>query len=610
MSHWSKMRVISLFLIECTVLAIGTSEMNVDSQMNFIFDVVKERKPHNVILMQLCWSKDKVIELERKLLTNNFKYQFIKNAKSIPYKTHHYTIVGDTECNFHLLYEYAVENFLLPYPNLWIVFGNATNLKETNYFIPINSLWIMPTAFGVKTLYKINKKLQDYEETISGKVSDIDIIHNRIDFKKHPIRVTYVMNNNETFEHFKDYRNTTVNNFSKIVYLLYQHIFLFLNATEIQVFQDTWGFETKDKNRVFAPGLFNDLHSDRSDIAGSVAFTPPNRLKYFTFIFAPIRGASITMVFRAPPLAYNKNIFLLPFDQFVWISIGVIFLFYNFMLNIVYSVERKREKSENGNKVGFFDIVMLQLAITCQMDVDWMPKSLSGKLSVFFLLIFYTFLYTAFSAKILLLLQSNTNAITDIAGLYKAGFDFAIENQPYNIYYVTVPTSRSNEYWRKKIYENKILTPQGPRFINALTGIQLVRDTYLAFHVASLTVFPEMEKTYTTTQACSVRLVDSFFKSDIPHIALPKNSSYSKFFLLSYRRLEEIGIHSREHQRCFKQKLHCSGRTNTVVSVGFREVYFPFFIYIAGFLLSVCIFAMEHLIKMSSKYPINCCKKN
>lgn len=76
------------------------------------------------------------------------------------------------------------------------------------------------------------------------------------------------------------------------------------------------------------------------------------------------------------------------------------------------------------------------------MDFTYQPKSISGKAVIFVILMSSTFIYTAFSAKIVLILQSSAKSIKDVGDLYNAGYDFGVEDYGFNKYYLRVSKNR------------------------------------------------------------------------------------------------------------------------------------------------------------------------
>lgn len=115
----------------------------------------------------------------------------------------------------------AIEDDLLAFPNIWIVFGDYKLFEKLNYYIPMNSVFILPKfnayidKWELVSFYKINKYLKDYMENVYGTWSLQDglnisgriiLTRNRSDFMGMPLRVSYVINHPSSFDHMYDYR--------------------------------------------------------------------------------------------------------------------------------------------------------------------------------------------------------------------------------------------------------------------------------------------------------------------------------------------------------------------------------------------------------------------
>lgn len=59
------------------------------------------------------------------------------------------------------------------------------------------------------------------------------------------------------------------------------------------------------------------------------------------------------------------------------------------------------------------------------------------------------------------------------------------------------------------------------------------------------------------------------------------------------RKLHEHGIQNREIKRIYKRKPICQHRGSNFVSVGLRDCYFPFVVFIAGVTASAFLLLME-----------------
>ncbi|XP_030765051.1 uncharacterized protein LOC115889246 [Sitophilus oryzae] len=484
--------------------------------------------------------------------------------------------------SMRLLLEYHRGLFWDQY--LWNIFCNK--ILETERGISLIA-YADDLAIVTRAKYKteLEDKTQHFRKLIMWKLAEMGIL---VTIKK--------LN---WYYYLVEDRYKHVDYVTKINYILFKSLCDLLNATQIKIIRSDWGFSSKLPNDSYTKGLFGDIAFKRADISGTISFTPAYRLKYLKYIFAPLKNVAIKFIFRAPPLAYYSNLFTMPFNKVVWITIAGYVVLCGFIIKIIFSWEVKEEdfvaisRNNDENKPSTMDIVMMQMAIICQMDFYHEPKSLSGKMATFTLLICTTFLYTAFSARIVLLLQSNTNSIKTLETLYNAKLDFGVEDQSFNRHFFLEPSDRADEYWRNLIYETKIKSSKGDNFFPVSKGMQLVRDSYFAFNVEMNAANNVILNTFTNNQICTLRTVDTIYKTDNPHIFCHKRSPYMEMFIVGLRRLCENGIHDREHRNCITKQPICLGRGNIFVSVGLKEAYFSFMVFGIGLCLSLLIFIIE-----------------
>ncbi|KAH1009640.1 hypothetical protein HUJ04_001968 [Dendroctonus ponderosae] len=350
-------------------------------------------------------------------------------------------------------------------------------------------------------------------------------------------------------------------------------------------------------SKLYYKGLLGDLCHEKADAAGTVMFTPTERLKYFKFLVSTTKEMSLHFIFRAPPLPYSHNLFALPFDTNIWISCAIVLSLCGLVIWIIMSWEAKvasfaaNRQMHNENAASFLDIVMMQIGVVCQMDYFHEPRSTAGKIATFSLLLGFSYLYNAFCARIVVLLQATANNLHDYKALYEAKMDMGVEATSYNIYYFSHPNSRTNEDYRKLIYQKKI-APNN-KFLPATDGMRLVQNSYFAFHVELTTASDLILATFNNQEKCAVRKVNSIFKEDKPYLASPINSTVTEYLMIGFHRLFETGVHSRESRRRFNKLPPCRGRNSAFISVGLIECYFAIEIFLIGFTLCLAFFLLE-----------------
>ncbi|XP_066152330.1 uncharacterized protein [Euwallacea fornicatus] len=516
-----------------------------------------------------------------------------------------------------LLFQAIFDKKLLIHPNKWIIFGKIEDLKSHSFYLPINSnIVVIDTetttennTIYIYTIYQLKKSYGYFQDIIAewspiGKFNffnQINPIKNRTNFFGMPLRVSYVITDNRSLQYdtLINNRHKHIDKPTKINYYMYDHLVDIWNMTHQIVIRKEWGMEFHP-TKLYYKGMLGDLCHDRADAAGTTQFTPKERFNYFKFLVSTTKQMSVSFMFRAPPLPYSSNLFAMPFNIKAWIGCGVVLLTCSFVICVIIRWEngnsdfiRVREENEE-NSINYLDVLMGHVAAVAQMSCSLQLRSSSAKIATFSLLLGFCYIYNAFCARIVLLLQSTATDLQDYKALYEAKMDMGVERTPYNIYYFSTPNSRTNEEWRKLIYNHKI-APNGRQatFYSASEGVKLIQRSFFAFHVEYTTASDFILSSFTSEEVCSIRQVDSIYKGDIPYLSCPINSTFAEYLLIGLERLFETGLHSREARRTFSKLPKCIGRSKNFVSVGLIECYFAFEVFLIGVLLSLIIISFE-----------------
>lgn len=150
-------------------------------------------------------------------------------------------------------------------------------------------------------------------------------------------------------------------------------------------------------------------------------------------------------IFRAPPLSYVANVFVLPFDTWVWYSCLLLVVVTPLALYAISTWEwtephfqQKLEEYPGGLRDNFGDALMLEIGGISQQGSDVEPKSISGRIATIFAFISLMFLYTSYSANIVALLQSTTDSIRTVEDLLNSRIKLGVEDIIYAHYYFKV----------------------------------------------------------------------------------------------------------------------------------------------------------------------------
>lgn len=96
-----------------------------------------------------------------------------------------------------------------------------------------------------------------------------------------------------------------------------------MNATVRYSVVSTWGYLNKTTGEW--DGMIGELVNNISDIGASPLFFTSDRVSIIQYIAMPSPTTS-AFIFRAPKLSYTDNVFLLPFDNLVWLCLMALVL--------------------------------------------------------------------------------------------------------------------------------------------------------------------------------------------------------------------------------------------------------------------------------------------
>lgn len=165
-------------------------------------------------------------------------------------------------------------------------------------------------------------------------------------------------------------------------------------------------------------------------------------MEHIRFI-PPTNPTEVLFIFRAPPLSYTANIFTLPFTATAWATFFSLVLFSAVLTYVVAILEWKRSSKTDDKQTEIYkpslcDVVFLECSILAQRGSTFQPKSSIGRAILLQIITLCFYMYTGFSAYILVLLQSTSESITDLPSLYESKMEMGVHNITYNRYYFTV----------------------------------------------------------------------------------------------------------------------------------------------------------------------------
>lgn len=117
------------------------------------------------------------------------------------------------------------------------------------------------------------------------------------------------------------FSETQIDPLSKVNYIFTEFLMTYLNATANYSIVSTWGY--KDDQTHEWSGMVGHLVRNEAELGASPLFMTDDRIPIIQYILSPTKTGS-RFIFRSPKLSYTDNVFLLPFDTFVWICLIVL----------------------------------------------------------------------------------------------------------------------------------------------------------------------------------------------------------------------------------------------------------------------------------------------
>ncbi|CAG9829189.1 unnamed protein product [Diabrotica balteata] len=393
---------------------------------------------------------------------------------------------------------------------------------------------------------------------------------------------------------------------------------------------------------------------------GTAAFFTIDRIDIIEYI-APSAPTHIRFLFRAPPLSYVSNVFTLPFDSYVWYGcFGLIPLVFLAVYIIVkwewYDPVFKETVAETHSNTimplrpGFFDVLVMELGAITQQGTDTEPKSVSGRIATVFTFIAFMFLYTAYAANIVAILQSTTESIKTLEDLLHSRISLGVEDIVYAHYYFQIegilnsrplthisanPSPISPAYFlngwsmesvpevdltdinsgklhqnlqessrftaeepvRKAIYQQKV-APKGQKanFMDIYEGISKVQKGFFAFHVELSSGYKVIADTFQENEKCGLKTIE-FMNMLEPWVSIRKRSAYKEVIKVGLRKILEVGVQRRDVNRFYSNKPVCQNKGSNFGSAGLIDCYAAFLIYGIGIVFSIFLMVMEIVVQ-------------
>lgn len=177
-------------------------------------------------------------------------------------------------------------------------------------------------------------------------------------------------------------------------------------------------------------------------------------------------------IFKQPPLSLVSNIFELPFSGQVWLScLGFIIVCWITMMSVRFFA--RRENLTPGDSLTFI------IGTMCQQDINLSAHFNSTKFLFFVAKLASFFIFTAYSATIVALLQSPSRAIRSVDDLTASPLKVGAMDTVYTWVYL----NEAKDAQVQNLFQKKIKRYGKNSLIEADVGMRRVKDELYAFQV-------------------------------------------------------------------------------------------------------------------------------
>ncbi|KAJ0177155.1 hypothetical protein K1T71_007164 [Dendrolimus kikuchii] len=527
----------------------------------------------------------------------------------------HSLFIMDLNCNNSrgiLKQASAADKFVKPYR--WFLFGITsintenvlTTLDDLNIFIDSEVIVSENTdtnKYMLKLIYKIKRNSEWIEEYFGSWTEDNrlvkswNILYNSITMRRkniqqEPIVISVVVAHNRTKTKLLDLTDMTTDSASKSTYRHILPLYGFMNASKGLIYNNEWGVF---KNNSWT-GMIGQIVRGEAEIGGTVTFVTQKRIGVIEYITCP-STSTVKFVFREPSLSYQNNLFLLPFNPMVWCCMFAFVVLLIFILYINARWEVNKTTKYDGKALdsttlrpNVSDITVLIVSAISQQGSGFELKGTLGRLVMFILFLTFLFLYTAYSASIVALLQSSSNQIRTLSDLLHSRLELGLENTVYNEYYFRTAT----EPVRKAIYDTKI-APKGQKaFISVEDGVKKMKNEPFAFNMYLGIGYRMVDKHFYEHEKCGLQEI-AYIQESNPYIACRKNTPFMEIYKVGLFRIREHGIGKREESLLISKKPICTARGGSFRSVNMIDCYPILLMLLDGMLISISILALEKM---------------
>ncbi|CAG4961717.1 unnamed protein product [Parnassius apollo] len=571
----------------------------------------------------LCWQTDEVLKLWRESQSLGVRLRVVSDWQQIPelpaYDTHREGIVFGVGCpESELVLEKASVNraFNLRYSWLFIEHSlfNTSTIKAV-----LGDYDILPDADTVWTssdlsvdVYRVKQgqPLLVSELAIYRKMTRVELdatwrrmptaVARRKDLHNVYLKAATIISQPQHFKGWSDLNNRAIDTFPKLTYpllmLAAEDLHFRYNLKQVDLYGE-------EHNGSF-DGLAGLLQRGQLEVGVTSMFMRSDRWRVLHFCSETVELRLPTMfrenqhiekgafLFRQPAQSAVANVFVLPFSRGVWAAAAAVFAGAGALLALLAAAARAaRLPDPAASHLATLDCLTFVIGSMCQQGSDLSPRLWSLRLVMFFTLLASLFAFTSYSAKVVAILQSPSNALQTIDDLTNSPMTLGVQETTYKkVYFAESRSAATRRLYRRK------LRPLGERaYLSAAAGVERLRTGLFAFQVEQGSGYDIISKTFTEHEKCGLKEIQAF---KLPMVAVPirRHSGYRDLLASRLRWQRETGMTARARCTWLAAAPRCAGGGAGFASVGLHDVLPALQALLIGFTLAALLLPFEALL--------------
>ncbi|EDW33533.1 GL22050 [Drosophila persimilis] len=299
-------------------------------------------------------------------------------------------------------------------------------------------------------------------------------------------------------------------------------------------------------------GLMGRFQRYELDLAQLAIFMRLDRIALCDFVAETFRVRAGIM-FRQPPLSAVANIFAMPFENDVWVSIICLLIITTVVLVVELLFSPHTHDMAYMDTANFVWGGHVPARVLCGVPPD---------------------------------------SIRSLADLGQSPLEIGVQDTQYNKIYFT----ESTDPVTKNLYNRKIASKGDHVYMRPTLGMERMRTGLFAYQVELQAGYQIVSDTFSEPEKCGLMELEPF---QLPMLAIPtrKNFPYKELMRRQLRWQREVSLMNREDRKWIPQKPKCESGMGGFVSIGITECRYALGIFGCGAAASFAVFLWEFILK-------------